>query len=117
MPGSQVMRTLEVGWEKEGPIMVNHLAMVLLAQQRSEELIAEAERSARARTLRPVEDRLTRREREVADLAARGLTNRQIADLLVISVRTVENQLYRAYAKLGVAGRNQLGAELGRPGA
>jgi DNA-binding NarL/FixJ family response regulator len=115
MPGPQVMRTLETGWEKAGPIIVNHMAMVLLAQQRSEQLIADAERSARAAAL-PTKDLLTRREREVAVLAARGLSNRQIADLLVISVRTVENQLYRVYAKLGVAGRNQLGAALGRPG-
>jgi DNA-binding NarL/FixJ family response regulator len=59
---------------------------------------------------------LTRREREVAALAARGLSNREIADLLVVSVRTIENQLYRVYAKLGLAGRAQLGAVLGRPG-
>lgn len=51
---------------------------------------------------------LTRREREVADLAAQGLTNREIADQLVVSVRTVENHLQRVYAKLGVSSREQL---------
>ena len=51
---------------------------------------------------------LTRREREVAVLAARGLTNRQIAAHLVVSVRTVDNHLHSAYAKLGVANRHEL---------
>jgi DNA-binding CsgD family transcriptional regulator len=51
---------------------------------------------------------LTRREREVADLAAQGLANREIADHLVVSVRTVENHLQRVYAKLGVSSRDQL---------
>ena len=51
---------------------------------------------------------LTRREREVAALAARGLTNQQIADRLVLSVRTVGNHLHSAYAKLAVSGRDEL---------
>jgi DNA-binding NarL/FixJ family response regulator len=56
----------------------------------------------------PVIDPLTRREREVAGLAARGRTNREIADELVVSVRTVENHLQRVYAKLGVSSRDDL---------
>ncbi len=51
---------------------------------------------------------LTRREREVADLAAQGMANREIADHLVVSVRTVENHLQRVYAKLGVSSRDAL---------
>ncbi|MFJ5990648.1 LuxR C-terminal-related transcriptional regulator [Lentzea sp. NPDC092896] len=51
---------------------------------------------------------LTRREREVAVLAARGLTNKEIAESLVISVRTVDNHLSNAYAKLGIATRGEL---------
>jgi regulator of RNase E activity RraA len=51
---------------------------------------------------------LTRREREVVSLASRGLTNQQIAARLVISARTVGNHLHRAYAKLGVSGREEL---------
>lgn len=51
---------------------------------------------------------LTARERQLVDLAARGLTNTQIADLLVLSVRTVESHLYRAMTKLGVTSRRQL---------
>ncbi|MFI2104601.1 LuxR C-terminal-related transcriptional regulator [Isoptericola sp. NPDC019693] len=54
---------------------------------------------------------LTPREREVARLAARGLANAEIADELVLSVRTVENHLASAFRKSGVGTRAQL-AEL-----
>lgn len=55
---------------------------------------------------------LTDREREIVTLAARGLTNREIADRLVVSVRTVEGHLYRAGAKLGTADRRRFPALL-----
>ncbi|MFY9766225.1 MAG: LuxR C-terminal-related transcriptional regulator [Mycobacterium sp.] len=48
------------------------------------------------------------REREIAMLVAAGLSNRQIADRLVVSVRTVEGHLYRIFAKLGIRKRDQL---------
>ncbi|MCU1359481.1 MAG: HTH-type transcriptional regulator malT, partial [Ilumatobacteraceae bacterium] len=51
---------------------------------------------------------LTDREREIATLAARGLTSRAIAEQLVVSTRTVENHLQRVYMKLGVTGRAEL---------
>jgi len=56
---------------------------------------------------------LTDREREVVILAARGLTNRQIAERLVVSVRTVEGHLYRASAKLGTSNRAEFADLLG----
>lgn len=52
--------------------------------------------------------RLTTREAEVVGLAAAGKGNGDIADALTLSVRTVENHLGRAYAKLGVTSRNEL---------
>jgi len=55
---------------------------------------------------------LTAREREIVTLAADGLTNREIADRLVVSVRTVEGHLYRAGAKLGITDRTQLASVL-----
>lgn len=59
---------------------------------------------------------LTRREREIAGLAANGLSNREIADQLVLSLRTVENHLERVYAKLGISGRRQLARTLSATG-
>ncbi|MGW5076608.1 LuxR C-terminal-related transcriptional regulator [Rhodococcus sp. NPDC004095] len=55
---------------------------------------------------------LTSREREIASLVAVGLSNREIAERLVVSVRTVEGHIYRACMKLGVADRNELGDSL-----
>lgn len=57
---------------------------------------------------------LTPREREIADLAGAGLSNRAIAERLSLSVRTVDNHLGHAYQKLGVAGRAGLRDLLGR---
>ncbi|MCB5274214.1 Spore germination protein GerE [Arthrobacter sp. SO5] len=51
---------------------------------------------------------LTRRERDIVALAVRGLSDRQIAVELQVSIRTVEGHLYRSYAKLNVKGRDQL---------
>jgi len=53
-------------------------------------------------------DALTAQQREIVLLAGRGLTNGEIADRLFLSPRTVASHLYRAYPKLGVAGRHQL---------
>ncbi|WCB91463.1 hypothetical protein DSM104299_00134 [Baekduia alba] len=55
---------------------------------------------------------LTPRERSVTDLAARGHTNREIAEALVVTVRTVEFHLSRAFPKLGVGSRTELAAVL-----
>ncbi|MCY1136753.1 LuxR C-terminal-related transcriptional regulator [Actinoplanes sp. Pm04-4] len=51
---------------------------------------------------------LTAQERQVAELAARGLRNREIAERLFISVRTVGAHLHSIYPKLGISGRHQL---------
>jgi DNA-binding CsgD family transcriptional regulator len=56
---------------------------------------------------------LTDREREVVNLAARGVPSREIADALFISVRTVNNQIQRAYVKLGVSSRSDAALALG----
>jgi DNA-binding CsgD family transcriptional regulator len=58
---------------------------------------------------------LTPREREIALLAAAGSSSREIADHLVISVRTVNNHLQNAYRKLGVTRRQDLPRVLTRP--
>jgi DNA-binding NarL/FixJ family response regulator len=56
---------------------------------------------------------LSRREREVAELAAAGLRSRDIAERLYLSTRTVDNHLARVYDKLGVRNREALGEVLG----
>lgn len=50
---------------------------------------------------------LTRREREIMALIAEGRSNRQIADLLVLSPKTVKNHICRIYQCLGVHDRNR----------
>lgn len=64
----------------------------------------------------PLQD-LSPREREVARLAGDGLTNLQIAERLVVSVRTVESHLYQAFGKLGVEHRDELARVLEAPGS
>jgi DNA-binding CsgD family transcriptional regulator len=62
-------------------------------------------------------DRLTPSERRMAELAATGATNREIAERLLVSPKTVEATLARAYAKLGIRSRAQLHARLAEESA
>lgn len=55
---------------------------------------------------------LTARERQIADMAGAGKTNREIADACHLSVRTVENHLQRIYDKVGVNSRQELASSL-----
>jgi len=56
---------------------------------------------------------LTRREQEVALMAARGLSKREIADTLYVSARTIGNHINHVYTKLGISSRDELRAALG----
>ena len=78
-----------------------------------EDAIAYALEEPRQRPSTPHEDAstaLTRREREVADLMAQGLSNREIAGRLVISQRTAESHVEHILTKLGLANRAQVAA-------
>ncbi len=55
---------------------------------------------------------LTPSEARVAAQAATGMTNREIAQALFVTSKTVENQLSRVYQKLGIRGRDALAAAL-----
>lgn len=56
----------------------------------------------------PVGQPLTGRQREIIELVAAGLSNKEIAKQLVTSVRTIEGHLYRAYQRLGAESREEL---------
>jgi DNA-binding NarL/FixJ family response regulator len=65
--------------------------------------------TSRPRTVDPHgNDTLSDREREVAILVSRGLTNRQIADELIITRKTVETHVSHLLAKLGLVSRVQI---------
>ncbi|BCY08386.1 helix-turn-helix transcriptional regulator [Actinoplanes sp. L3-i22] len=61
---------------------------------------------------RPDREALTAQETRIAELAARGLTNKEIAQRLFLSPRTVSSHLYRIFPKLGVTTRAELPAAL-----
>ena len=60
--------------------------------------------------------RLTAQELAVAQLVARGLSNRQVASELFVSVKTVQFHLTRIYSKLRVSSRGELAAHFHRAG-
>lgn len=83
---------------------------VALARRAETELRAAGVRARRATDMGP--GLLTASERRVAELAAMGHSNRNIAGLLHISIKAVEWHLHQSYRKLNIAGRGQLGAAL-----
>jgi DNA-binding CsgD family transcriptional regulator len=60
-------------------------------------------------------DALTASERRVAQMAAEDLSNKEIAQALFVTVKTVEQHLGRAYRKLDISSRRQLSAALAAP--
>lgn len=56
---------------------------------------------------------LTRREQEIALMAARGLSKREIAETLFLSPRTIGNHINHVYSKLGISSRDELRAVVG----
>jgi DNA-binding NarL/FixJ family response regulator len=80
-------------------------------------LWAERARAELDRTVcRRTGDNLTQTEKLVANLAASGLTNREVAAQLFMSPKTVEANLVRVYRKLGIRSRAELGARLAGTG-
>jgi DNA-binding CsgD family transcriptional regulator len=78
----------------------------LVAERASAELLAAGARPRRPRATGP--DALTASERRVAALARDGLSNREIAQTLFLSRKTVEMHLSHVYGKLGIRSRAQL---------
>ena len=79
-------------------------------EQARRELRASGERSRRR--VPEARDQLTAQELQIAQLAAEGLSNREIGERLFLSHRTVGTHLYRVFPKLGITSRAELNAAL-----
>jgi DNA-binding CsgD family transcriptional regulator len=86
----------------------NALGAVRLARRAEAEMLRAGPHPAS-------QDELTATEERVARLVAAGRTNREIASALFVSVKAVEANLTRVYAKLGVRSRTELAVRLGTP--
>jgi DNA-binding CsgD family transcriptional regulator len=81
-----------------------------VAQHAHDELEATGEK---LRRLTPTGiEALTSSERRVAEMAATGMTNREIAQALFLTIKTIESHLHAAYDKLGISSRQQIGSAL-----
>ena len=98
----------------EGFAELERLIASFTSAQRSLVLVRSEDRPAPENGL----EELTRREREIAIAAAGGASNREIADSLFYSVKSIEAYLTRAYRKLEISGRGELATLLdsGQPG-
>ena len=95
---------------RAGRDLAHRLGAELLSRRATEDLLAAGARPRRTAVRGAAA--LTNRERQVAELAAQGLSNREIADQLFITIKTVEFHLRQSYAKLGVKSRRDLLAVL-----
>jgi len=95
---------------RDGLDLASRCGATGLADRARAELVADGARPRRDARRGP--DALTAGELRVARMAADGLSNREIAQALFVTTKTVETHLGNTYAKLAVAGRAQLGASL-----
>jgi DNA-binding CsgD family transcriptional regulator len=95
---------------KQGLHLASFCGAWALAERALVELRAAGGRPRQA-TITGVEA-LTANEHRVADMAAQGLSNRQIAQALFVTTRTIESHLTNAYRKLGITSRDQLASAL-----
>lgn len=129
MTSAQTLWSDEQPWTRAHQLLARGVAAAALGRSESRELLGDAaERfttlgathlatlaseaigkqhaASRDGTSRP--NNTTRREREIASLVAEGLTNREIAEKLVLSERTVEGHIANLFAKVNVSSRTQL---------
>ena len=88
--------------------MFTGMGAALFAERARVELLAAGERTRSAAGATDPSGELTSSERRVADLAATGLTNAEIATRLFVTTSTVEYHLSRIFRKLGITSRRQL---------
>ena len=86
-----------------------------LAGRARDELLAAGARPRRERVSGV--EALTASERRVAEMAATGMTNREIAQALFVTMKAVAQHLTHVYGKLEIAGRAQLAGAFGEPAA
>ena len=110
----QRRRTDAIAALSAGMDLAHRCGATALAEQARSELLAAGSRPRRlARTGR---DALTASELRVAQLAAHGMTNREIAQALFITIRTVTTHLGHTYQKLGISRREELAVALAGQG-
>jgi ATP/maltotriose-dependent transcriptional regulator MalT len=111
LTASELWAAASAAYQREGL-----LARSTKAAKRSHEMAGRCEGAEiRSGTLPDQVEPLSRRQREVALLAAQGASNAEIAHALSLSVRTVESHLYSAFAKLGLTAREELSSVLAGP--
>ena len=95
---------------REARALFDAIGATSWGDQARSELRASGERSRRH--VPEARDDLTAQELQIAQLAAEGLSNREIGQRLFLSHRTVSTHLYRVFPKLGITSRAELSAAL-----
>jgi DNA-binding CsgD family transcriptional regulator len=137
--GAQSAVASALAWYDRSPLRFDRARTLLIAGQiarrakakrQARDLLSEAQREfatfgatawraqaaaelARVNVRPGAPSTLTETERRVAELAAAGLTNREVADRMFLAIKTVEANLARVYRKLGIRSRAELGAQMG----
>jgi DNA-binding CsgD family transcriptional regulator len=86
--------------------LASEMGMERVLQRAQQELLLSGSRPRRARLTGPTS--LTESQRQVASLAVAGLTNREIAERLFVTIKTVETHLMAVFRKLGIHNRDEL---------
>lgn len=98
---------------RQGLELAERFGALALSQQARQELKAAGARPRRS-ALSGL-DSLTPSELRVAELAGQGLTNREIAQHLFVTTKSVEFHLHHVFAKLNISSRTQLPGRLTKP--
>ena len=97
----------------EGLELAHRCGAIVLVERAHAELLATGARPRRL--VRSGVDSLTPSERRVAQMATEGQTNREIAQALFVTPKTVETHLSHVYRKLGIQARSQLAGAMTAP--
>jgi DNA-binding CsgD family transcriptional regulator len=90
--------------------LASEMGMERVLRRAQQDLLLSGSRPRRTRLTGPTS--LTESQRQVALLAVEGLTNREIAERLFVTIKTVETHLMAVYRKLGIGTRDELAGAL-----